>query len=322
MSTRPSSDSRSSPSTATNTAQPAAQHIRPPLPAVDAAKLREAIADLMKLTRNSTPTRAMKFGQYIRQVVDASPESTEGVLAMGKFLRLDPAGKAIEKLENELAATKADIDKLRRLSRKPEAPKDGRSKDVDHALAKLKKKILSELKAGGSTRAEAESALIPELKSKSPATLSRMLKDKLNIRISGRTIGSKQQGGDFKSQTVAEWSQFRNIPGVRPPLKTLPCSVDDQDPEKDDRPRAVDKSRIDASEAVMGAKEIEKGKLRQTTRVCAGYGRLRKRSGDDFCERHAELEGDAILTRSKEDPYNVEFRAIDGRPPATGKDQD
>jgi len=74
---------------------------------VDAAKLREAIADMMKLTRNSAPTSAMKFGQYVRQVVDASPKSTGGVLAMGKLLRLDPTGKAIDELKDQLAANKS-----------------------------------------------------------------------------------------------------------------------------------------------------------------------------------------------------------------------
>jgi hypothetical protein len=72
---------------------------RSPWPAVDAAKIREALARAAASTRGSSPTPAMDFGAFVRQAVDRSPEVEHGLLAMGKFLRLDPVGKAIEKLE-------------------------------------------------------------------------------------------------------------------------------------------------------------------------------------------------------------------------------
>jgi len=320
MRTRPSNDA-ASPSPATDTADRRCRHL---CPALDAAKLRNAIAEVAKATRPALAAPAMDFGRYVRREVDAAPDSAAGVVAMGKFLRLDPAGKAIEKLEGEVAAAKADIARLGRRGRKVDAPKDGRKKDVCHALAKLTKKVLQELKDKGCARADAIEALIPELKSKSPAALSGMLKEKLAIKISGRTIGKKNSRGEYESKTVEEWSQYRNIPGVRPPSKTLPGAGNgtDEDPDEDQRPRATDKSRTDVSEAVGGVYEIAKGKLRQTTRICSGYGRLRNRRGDDLSERKLDGGGDAILDRAKQDPLKVEFRPIAGRPPATGKHRD
>jgi hypothetical protein len=85
------------PSASTNTTQQ--KTCRPPSPwsGVAPSKLREALAELAKATKPSSP--AIDFGRYVRREVDRAPDSAAGVLAMAKFLRLDPVGKAIEKLE-------------------------------------------------------------------------------------------------------------------------------------------------------------------------------------------------------------------------------
>jgi hypothetical protein len=85
------------PSASTNTAQQ--KTCRPPSPwsGVAPSNLREALAKLAKATKPSSP--AIDFGRYVRREVDRAPDSAAGVLAMAKFLRLDPVGKAIEKLE-------------------------------------------------------------------------------------------------------------------------------------------------------------------------------------------------------------------------------
>ena len=297
---------------------------RSPWAAVDAAKIREALARAVASTRGSSPTPAMNFGAFVRKDLDATPEWNLGASAMAKLLRLDPHGKAIEKLESRVAATEADTARLRRPARKPDAPKDGRRKDVCHALARLKKKVLQELKDGGSTRTEAEEAVVLELKSKSPAQLSSMLKEKLGINISGRTIGAKNRKGEYKSPTVAEWSMYRSIPGVRPPADLLPGSVDidDKDPDDQSRRRATDRSRIDVDEAAGAISEIGNGKLRQVSRARGGYGRLQMGRADDLSERQADSGGDAILKGANLNPGEVTFRPIEGRPPATGKDRD
>jgi len=322
MTTHISNQAGDSPAASTDTNAKETRRQQSPWPAVEVSKLREALAEVAKATKPSSP--AIDFGRYVRREVDLAPDSAAGVLAMGKFLRLDPVGKAIEKLESRVAATEADTARLRRPARKPDAPKDGRKKDVCHALAKLKKKVLQELKDGGSTRTEAEEALIPELKSKSPAQLSSMLKEKLGIIISGRTIGAKNRKGEYKSPTVAEWSMYRSIPGVRPPADPLPGSVDidDKDPEDQSRRRATDRSRIDVDEAAGAISEIGNGKLRQITRSRGGYGRLQRGRTDELSERQADSGGDAILKAANLNPSEVTFRPIEGRPPATGKDRD
>ena len=322
MTTHINNQAGDSPAASTDTNVKETRRQQSPWPAVEVSKLREALAEVAKATKPSSP--AIDFGRYVRREVDLAPDSAAGVLAMGKFLRLDPVGKAIEKLESRVAATEADTARLRRPARKPDAPKDGRKKDVCHALAKLKKKVLQELKDGGSTRTEAEEALIPELKSKSPAQLSSMLKEKLGIIISGRTVGAKNRRGEYKSLTVAEWSMYRSIPGVRPPADPLPGSVDidDKDPEDQSRRRATDRSRIDVDEAAGAISEIGNGKLRQASRACSGYGRLRRLRADGLNERQADAAGGAILNGAKLAPNKVEFRPIEGRPPATGKDRD
>jgi len=99
MPTHPSDDAccpTSYPTPAGPTTPPRSQV---PPPAVDAAKLRELLAHAAKTTPPSAPTPAMNFGQYVRQVVDATPESTAGALAMGKFLRLDPVTKQVDQLQ-------------------------------------------------------------------------------------------------------------------------------------------------------------------------------------------------------------------------------
>jgi hypothetical protein len=98
MTPEPRTDAGTSSTTCDTGAAPPGR-ARGPWGAVDADKLREALARLAASTRGSPPTPAIGFGAFVRGEVDRSPEQELGFAAMGKFLRLDPAGKAIERLE-------------------------------------------------------------------------------------------------------------------------------------------------------------------------------------------------------------------------------
>lgn len=97
MTTHLSNHAGTSSPASTNTAPQ--ETCRPPSPwsGVAPSKLREALAEVVRATKPSSP--AIDFGRYVRRDVDLAPDSAAGGLAMGKFLRLDPVGKAIEKLE-------------------------------------------------------------------------------------------------------------------------------------------------------------------------------------------------------------------------------
>jgi hypothetical protein len=326
MPTHPSSDTRRSLSTATNTTPAPAQNIRPPLPAVDVTKLCEFLTNAAKTTPPSARTPAMDFGRYVRQVVDATPETTDGALSMAKFLRLDPVGKDLDRLKADVEATRRDVALLRRPSRKTEVPKDGRMKDVDQALEKLQKKVLQELKLKGVVRKEALDALIPELKSKSPAELSQMLKDKLRINITGRTIGRKTGGGKFRSEKVAEWSMYRVIPGVRRPYKLAAGSVDkaEASSEDDSRHRAADGGLAVATEADDAVAGIADGGLRQMSKISSRSGRLSKNcNAGGPNDDQSDSCTDAWLAQEGVTPSDITYTPIPGREDtAGGKDPD
>ena len=121
----PSNDAASPPVADSTIAQP---H-RLPCPAVDAAGIREVLAQAAKTIRPAAATPAMNFGQYVRREVDAAPEHAAGVLAIGKLLRLDPVGKAIERLESagdhlqtRVATLEAGLGAPRSVVRSPVAP--------------------------------------------------------------------------------------------------------------------------------------------------------------------------------------------------------
>ena len=97
MTTHISNQAGDSPAASTDTNAKETRRQQSPWPAVEVSKLREALAEVAKATKPSSP--AIDFGRYVRREVDLAPDSAAGVLAMGKFLRLDPVGKAIEKLE-------------------------------------------------------------------------------------------------------------------------------------------------------------------------------------------------------------------------------
>lgn len=95
---------------------------RSPWAAVDAAKIHEALARAVVSTRGSSPTPAMNFGAFVRKDLDATPEWNLGASAVAKLLRLDPHGKAIERLE---AADEHLLTRVAALEAGPNAPRMG-----------------------------------------------------------------------------------------------------------------------------------------------------------------------------------------------------
>jgi len=79
---------------------------RGPWGAVDADKLRDALARLAASTRGSPPTPATGFGAFVRGELDRSPEQELGFAAMGKFLKCDPMSREIESLRKEVSELK------------------------------------------------------------------------------------------------------------------------------------------------------------------------------------------------------------------------
>lgn len=86
---------------------------RSPWPAVDAAKIRDVLARAVASTCGSSPTPAMTFGAFVRKDLDATPEWNLGASAIAKLLKLDPHGKAIERLEAQMVAANRKTDILR-----------------------------------------------------------------------------------------------------------------------------------------------------------------------------------------------------------------
>ena len=101
-----------SPSSGDNGPPPAVRP-RSPWPAVDAAKIREALARAVDSTRGSPPTPAMDFGAFARKDLDATPAWNLGASAVAKLLRLDPHGKAIGKLEAQMVVANRETEILR-----------------------------------------------------------------------------------------------------------------------------------------------------------------------------------------------------------------
>jgi len=97
MTTHLSNHAGTSSSASTNTAPQ--ETCRPPSPwsSVAPSKLREALAEVAKATKPSSP--AIDFGRYVRRDVDLAPDSAAGVLAMGKLFRLDPVTKQVDQLQ-------------------------------------------------------------------------------------------------------------------------------------------------------------------------------------------------------------------------------
>jgi len=72
--------------------------------------LGSAIRRVVSAARPPNSSPAMDFGRHIRQIVDSTPDSTAGALAIGKLLRLDPTSKEIDQLKVRFQITEREIE--------------------------------------------------------------------------------------------------------------------------------------------------------------------------------------------------------------------
>jgi hypothetical protein len=107
MTTHLSDHAGASSSATTNTGPQETRRQQSPWPAVEVSKLREALAEVAKVTKPSSP--AIDFGRYVRRDVDLAPDSAAGVLAMAKLLRLDPVAKEIDELRARVQKVEGSV---------------------------------------------------------------------------------------------------------------------------------------------------------------------------------------------------------------------
>lgn len=206
MPTQPS-DNADSPPPAANTA---AQFVPSRLPPVDRAKLREAVALAAQAARPAAATPAMEFGRFARRLVDATPETAEGVLAMQKFLRLDPVAREIESLKRDVADLKAQprgqtsahptAPRKTRGRRGPKPAGGGKTKaagktnkrttkeQASKLLRQLEKQVLQEVRdeLGRPSDSVIRGEMVERVYSKSDAELTAMLHERFDFPLSGR----------------------------------------------------------------------------------------------------------------------------------------
>jgi len=222
MPTQPS-DNADSPPPAAKTA---AQFVPSRLPPVDGAKLREAVALAARAARPAAATPAMEFGRFARRLVDATPETAEGVLAMQKFLRLDPVARDIESLKRDVAELKTRPrgqasarpmvhqqsrvrqglklgggDEKKR-SRKPK--KQTTKEQASKLLRQLEKQVLCEICGEFGQPGESVIAreMVERVFSKSDAELTAILHERFEFPLSGRKTLSR-------TPVYASWAPHR-----------------------------------------------------------------------------------------------------------------
>jgi len=182
---------------------------RGPWGAVDADKLRDALARLAASTRGSPPPPAMGFGAFVRGEVDRSPEQELGFAAMGKFLKCDPMSREIESLRKDVAELKAcgppltgvaaprAVDQEGNVRRPPKRDRAAASRRTDkqtkkmvanNLLLKLEKLTLQDIRDefGQPSDSVIETELAKRIFSKSAAELTPMLHEQFGYPLSGQ----------------------------------------------------------------------------------------------------------------------------------------
>lgn len=260
-------------------------------------------------------------------MVDASPESTKGALAIAKLLRLDPTGKAIDELKDQLAANKIEIDaskeEIRRLRdhktvperrgrtarRRNKQGRRGAKNDVDHWLDRLDRDVAYEIKKEGYQPSE----LIEEMIRRVWGLESEHLADEINRRYGkGTTSGSsiRRRGkamvvknsegekvkllGAFCSKRYAEWERYRRgeAPGDR--LADGSTKLDISEPSDDAGQESQAITRLRPSEVGGGATAA-------ANREADGG-----RDGDD---RQRNLMDDTLMTATVQEAAELEIVA-------------
>jgi hypothetical protein len=324
MTTHLSNHAGTSSSASTNTAPQ--ETCRPPSPwsGVAPSKLREALAEVAKATKPSSP--AIDFGRYVRRKVDLAPDSAAGVFAMGKFLRLDPVGKAIGNCEaaiQELRDETAAIRRQRPSRRKNKYGGRGEKKNPDYWLSQLEQAVIKELKVKGFQRKEVHTQLIDRVYSLAADDLARAICDRFGNKkkqkiISGRTIRRgdtqwqrlpdgkrKKTGVTYHSSRYEEWKIHRIRAGVESELVGGSC---DDAAGCDGDNRAV--SLLDGSNKAVTRRDATLVEVRdkKMTAHVGGRGALRlskaKNSDEENVDR-IERDADELLRSAGLNPDNV-----------------
>jgi hypothetical protein len=324
MTTHPSNHAGTSSSASTNTAPPETRRQQSLWSGIGASRLREALAEMVKATKPSAP--AIDFGRYVRREVDLAPDSAAGVLAMGKFLRLDPVGKAIENCETsiqELRDETAAIRRQRPSRRKKRYGGRGEKKDADYWLSQLQEAVMKELKVEGFQRKEVHAQLVDRVYSLAADDLARAICDRFGKKkkqkiISGRTIRRgdtqwqrlpngkrKKTGVTYHSTRYEEWKSHRIRAGVESELVGGSC---DDAAGGDSDNRAV--SLFDGSNKAVTRRDATLDEVRdkKMTAHAGGRGTLRLRKAKDNGEEHVdrvEQDADELLRSAGLNPDNV-----------------
>lgn len=312
-------------SASTDTASQQNRRQQSPWSGVDASKLREALAGAAKATKPSVP--AIDFGRYVRREVDLAPDSAAGMLAMGKFLRLDPVGKAIENCETaiqELRDETAAIKRQRPSRRKNKYGGRGGKKNPDYWLSQLEQAVIKELKVEGFQRKEVQAQLIDRIYSLAADDLARAICDRFGNKkkqkiISGRTIRRgdtqwqrlpdgkrKKTGVTYHSSRYEEWKIHRIRAGVESELVDGSC---DDAAGCDGDNRAV--SLFDGSSKAVTRRDATLDDVRdkKMTAHVGGRGALRLSKAKDSDEENVdqiERDADELLRSAGLNPDNVQ----------------
>lgn len=224
MTTHLSSDAGTSSPASTNAALPETPRPQSLWSGINASRLREALAEVVKATKPSTP--AIDFGRYVRREVDKSPDRVAGMFAMARLLNCDPIGREIESLKRDVADlktrprgqasahlfTRKDLGERgglkvaggnkTRTTRKNE--KRATKKLASKLLRQLQKQLLQEIRdeLGGPSESVIETEMATRVFSKSAAELTAILHERFDFPLSGRKTLSRTD--EYKS-----WASHR-----------------------------------------------------------------------------------------------------------------
>lgn len=208
MTTHISNQASDSPAASTDTNAKETRRQQSPWLAVEVSKLREALAEVAKATKPSSP--AIDFGRYVRREVERSPDRVKGMFALARLLKCDPTGQEIESLKRDVADLRngflGQTSPPRSARRKtngrggPKPAGDGKTKaagktnkratkkQASKLLRQLEKHVLQEVRdeLGSPSDPVIRGEMVERVYSKSDAELTAMLHERFDFPLSGR----------------------------------------------------------------------------------------------------------------------------------------